>query len=91
MTRGPVNKLDKRNTATSKKFADDFMSANCDTIAIFSVYGQFGPIRKPDTGCMVYILTFSLIITFYLIKTKNRTKKTRRLSLQKNQMFCKKC
>ena len=29
MTLGPVTKLDKRNKATSKKFDDDAMSANC--------------------------------------------------------------
>ena len=29
------------------------MSANCDVIAIFLIYGQFGAIRKPDSGLMI--------------------------------------
>ena len=48
-----VTKLDKRNKTTSKKFDDDVMSENCDVIAIFPIYGQFGAIRKPDSGCIV--------------------------------------
>ena len=35
MKLGPVTKLDKRNTATSKKIDDDVMSANCD-VNVFS-------------------------------------------------------
>ena len=34
----PVAKLDKRNTATSKKFEDAIMSANCDVTLIFSSF-----------------------------------------------------
>ena len=49
MKLGPVTKLDKRNKTTSKKFNDDFISANCDAIVIFPIYGQFGAIRKPDS------------------------------------------
>ena len=45
-----VTKLDKRNKTTSKKIDDDIMSGNCDVIVIFPVYGQFGAIRKPDSG-----------------------------------------
>ena len=29
------------------------MSANCDVI-IFPIYEQFGAMRKPDSGCIVY-------------------------------------
>ena len=29
------------------------MSENCDAIAIFLIYSQFGKIRKPDSGCIV--------------------------------------
>ena len=54
MKLGPVNKLDKRNKATSKKFDDDVMSAICDVIVIFPIYGQFQAIRKPRSGCIVY-------------------------------------
>ena len=54
MKLGPVTKPDKRNKATSKKFDDDIISANCDVIVIFLTYGQFGAIRKPDSGRIVY-------------------------------------
>ena len=30
------------------------MSKNCDVIAIFPIYGQFGAIRKLDYGGIVY-------------------------------------
>ena len=50
---GPVTKINKKNAATLKKFDDDVLSANCDVIAVFSIYGQFGAIRLPDTGNMV--------------------------------------
>ena len=36
---GPVAKLKKGNTATSKKIGDDKMLINCDIIVIFSIYG----------------------------------------------------
>ena len=75
MKLGPLTKLDKRNKRMSKKIDDDVMSANCDVIIVFPIYGQFGAIRKPDSGRMSVKLTFSLIVTFYLTKTENRTKK----------------
>ena len=34
----------------SKKIKDDIMSANCDTIVFFPIYGQFAAIRKPGSG-----------------------------------------
>ena len=49
----PVTKLNKTNNATSKKFDDDVMSPNCDFIVIFLIDGQFGAIRKLDSGCIV--------------------------------------
>ena len=39
MKLGPVTKLKKGNTATSKKFDDDKMLINCNIIVIFSIYG----------------------------------------------------
>ena len=74
MKHGPVTKLDKRNMATSKKFDGDVLSANFDVIVIFPIYGQSGAIRRPHAGRMSVKLTFSLIATFYLTKTENRTK-----------------
>ena len=60
----------------SNKIDDDVMSENCDVFAIFPIYGQFAAIRKPDSGPTVPKLIVSLIITFYLSKTENRTKKS---------------
>ena len=53
MKLGPVSKIYKRNKSSSKKFAYVVMSANCDVIVIFPIYGQFGAIRKPDSECVV--------------------------------------
>ena len=39
MKLGPVTKLDKRNTATLKKFDDDIMSGNCDVSVFFLICG----------------------------------------------------
>ena len=76
MKLGPVTKLDKKNKTTSKEFYNDVISRNCDVIAIFPLYGQFGAIQKPDSGRITVKLMFSLSITFYLTKTENSTKKS---------------
>ena len=76
MKLGPVTKLDKKNKTTSKEFYNDVISRNCDVIAIFPMYGQFGAIQKPDSGRITVKLMFSLTITFYLTKTENSTKKS---------------
>ena len=62
MKLGPVAKLHKRNKTTSKKFDDKVISKNCNVIVIFPVYGQFGVIRKADSGRIV-ICTKSLTST----------------------------
>ena len=69
MKLGPVPKLDKRNLATSNKFDDDFMSANCNVIVFFQFMANLEQL----------ILTFLLLVTLYLnknSKTENRTKKS---------------
>ena len=53
MKLGAVTKLDKRNKITSKKTEDDVMLTNCEATVIFFIYGQFGAIWKPDSGCIV--------------------------------------
>ena len=58
---GPVTKLEKINKIKSKKFDDDVMFANCDVIVIFLIYGQFGAIRKPNSGgiaCKTHIFSY---------------------------------
>ena len=76
MKLGAVTKLDKRNMATFTRLEDDVMLANCDVLILvnFTIYGQFGVILKLNCGHMVVKLKFSLIVTFYLTKTENRTK-----------------
>ena len=66
----PVTKVDKRNKTTSKKFDADVMSIKFYFIVVFSVYGQFGAIRKPDFGCMV-CKTY-IFINCNLLSCKNR-------------------
>ena len=67
MKLGPVTKLDKRNKATSKKFDNDVMLANCEFIVIFPIYGQFEAIRKLDSGrivCKIYIFINSNFLSY---------------------------
>ena len=70
----PVTESDRRNKTTSKKFDDDVMSENCDVIAIFPIYGQFGAIRKPDSRRIICKTYF--FINNNLLSYKNRTKKS---------------
>ena len=46
---------------------DGVMSANCDVIVIFPIYGQFGAIWKPDSGrivCEIYIFIDSNLVLY---------------------------
>ena len=74
MKLGPVTKLDKWNKKTSEKIDVDVVSENCDVIAIFRIFGQFGAIQRLDSEPAKVI--FSVIVTFCLTKTENRTKKS---------------
>ena len=61
----PVTKLDKRNKTASKKIDDDFMSENGDFIVIFFIFGQFGAVRRQDSGhriCKSYIFSNSNLL-----------------------------
>ena len=76
----PVTKLDKRNTTMSKKIDDDFVSASMTSLSFFRFMAgleQFGG-RIPNAWSR--ILNLSLITTFSLTKTENRTKKSLILS-----------
>ena len=70
------------------------MLANCDIVVIFPVYSQFGTMWKPDSNVWFVELTFSLRVTFYLIKTENRTEKSlhssHAITLSKGTIFAKK-
>ena len=76
MKLGPVTKLDKRNKTRSKKL----IMTSCRKIVMSLSFFRFmfkleqcGS-RIPDAESAK--LTFSLTVTFYLTKTKNRTKKS---------------
>ena len=64
---GPVTRLDRRNKTTSKKFDVDVMSENCDVIVIFRIFGQFGAVRRPDSGyrlCKSYVFSNSNLLSY---------------------------
>ena len=69
MKLGLVTRLDKRDKTMSKKFDDDVTSRDCNTIAIYFNLKQIW--SNPEPGFIV--CDFSLMITFYLTKNKNRT------------------
>ena len=84
MKLGPVTKLDMKSKAPSKKCDYNIMAENYDLIVIFPLYGQFGAIQKADSRRIVYKTCISLIVTFYLTKTENRTK----ISLPQISHYC---
>ena len=62
-----ISKPDKKNKPTSKKFDDYVIFASCNTIAFFSIYGQFGAMRKPDSRwivCKTYIFINSNLLSY---------------------------
>ena len=51
---GLVTKAGKKNKSNLTKIDDDAaMSEHCDTIVIFTIYGQFGAFSNPDSGDIV--------------------------------------
>ena len=95
MKLGSATKRNKKNKITSKIFGDDVMSENRDVIAIFLIFGQFGEIQKPDSGCIVCKTYIFINSNFYLTKTENRTKKSlnssHTIALSKGTILAKKC
>ena len=93
---GSVAKLDKRNMATSKMFDDGGMSANCDDIVIFPIYGQVEAIWKLDSGhvvinrnllsCKIWKQIWKISNNYQIIALSMDI-----LSLSKNVYFWKKC
>ena len=62
-----ATKLDKRNKIKSKKINGDFISENLEVIVIFPIYGQFGAIRKPDSGriiCKTYVFIINNLLSY---------------------------
>ena len=63
------------------------MSGNCDAIAIFPIYGQFGAIRKPDSGHIVW-KTYVFMKSKLLILTERRTKESQPKHSFRTIAFC---
>ena len=70
------------------------MSANCDIIIIFPIYGHFGVIWKPDFRCIVCKTHIFIYSNVYLTKTEKRTKNLKHsfdtIALSKVTIFAKK-
>ena len=52
------------------------MSTNGDVIVIFPIYGQFGAIRKPDSGrivCKTYIFINSNFLSYKIWKQNSKS------------------
>ena len=76
MKLGPVTKLDKRNKKTSKKLT---LTSCWKIVTSLSFFGFLANLEKsggriPDTESAKVM--FSVIVTFCLTKTENRTKKS---------------
>ena len=69
MKLGPLTKLDKKNTTTSKKIGDDIMEANFDVTYFFLIYGQFAAMQNPNTRAWSIKLT--IFIKNNLLSYKN--------------------
>ena len=57
-------------------FYDDNMSPNCNFFVIFLIHGQFGAIRRPDSGRIVSKTYIFIDIVLLSYKTENKTKKS---------------
>ena len=71
---GPVLKLDKRKTATSKKSTMTLRQQVLTSL----LFSNLWPVWKSESwisDAWSVILTFSLIVTVYLTNIENRTKK----------------
>ena len=58
-----------RKTRQRQKIVIMIMSANCVVTVIFPIYGQFGTIRKPNSGRMV--CNIDIFIKSNLLPYKN--------------------
>ena len=55
------------------------MSENCDVVVIFSIYGQFGAISKPDSGlrvCKSYIFINNNLLSYKNWKQNSKISNT---------------
>ena len=91
---GSVTKLDNKNKITSKKIDDDVIWGNCDVIAKFPIYSQFGTIWKLDFRCIVcktYISINSNVLPYKKIKKelKNHSHSCHTIAWRKSTILAK--
>ena len=73
---GPVTKLDKRNKATSKNFDYDVCQEIVTSLSFFLFLTNLEQSRGWDRETKSVKVMISVIVTFCLTKTENRTKKS---------------
>ena len=73
MKLGPVAKFNKKNKLTPKNFDGNIISVNYSIIFIFLIYSQFGAIRKPDPGRIVFKTYFFIDSNLTKLKTELKT------------------
>ena len=71
---GPVTKLDKSSTSTSKNLAMTSFLQIVTLLSFFRFRANFQPSESGIPGAWSIELTFSLIVTFYLTEPENRSK-----------------
>ena len=76
MKLGPVTKLDKRNKITSKKLTMTSCRKIVTSLPFFQFTANLEQSRSWITEAWSIKLKFSLLVTFYLAKTENRTRKS---------------
>ena len=76
MKLGPVTKINKRNKTTSKNFARTSFRKIVTSLSFFKFLANLEQSGGwiPDTESAKVM--FSIIVTFFLTKTENRTKKS---------------
>ena len=90
MKLGTVTKVDKENTATSKKLT----MPSCCQIITSSSFSNWWPICSQILDAWPKKVTFSLKVTYYLIVIANWTKtyhSSYTIALSKDTIFTKKC
>ena len=76
MKLGPVTKLDKRNSKKSKKLAMTPCREIVTSLSFFQFIANLEQFGSWISDVYPVKLRFSLIVTFYLLKTENRNKKS---------------
>ena len=70
----PVTKLDKKNTATSKKLMMTSFRQIVTSLSFFRFMADLEQSGSRITEAWFVKVIFSSIVTFYLAKTENRSK-----------------